>query len=119
MPPPSRPTRPRQAAQIGLQWIVVNLAAGNDWNPLVEQLGQPPEDTALGLATKTQEDEVVTRENRIDELREDGLVESDDAGEIASPACSFRTRLSRISCLTDRTVRRIDASHRGSQLGGP
>ena len=61
--------------------IVVDLAAGHDRNLLVEQVDQRAQDPALRLAAQAEQDEVVARQDRVDELRNDGLVVADDAGE--------------------------------------
>ena len=61
--------------------IVVNLAPGHDRDPLVEEIDHPPQDAALRLAAQPEQDEVVPREHRVDELRDHRLVVADDAGE--------------------------------------
>ena len=61
--------------------IVVDFAAGDDRDALVEQTGELAQDPALGLAAKPQQDEVVPREQRIDDLRKDGVLVAHDAGE--------------------------------------
>ncbi len=61
--------------------IVVDLAAWDDRHPLVEQIDQSAEDPALRLSAKAEQDEVMTREDGIDELRDDGFAISNDAGE--------------------------------------
>ena len=63
------------------QRVVVNLAAGHDRNLLVEQIDQAAKDPALGLAAQAEQDEVVPRQDRVHELRDDGLVVADDARE--------------------------------------
>ena len=45
------------------------------------------------------------RQNGVDELRDDGVVVADDAGEQRLAGLQLRTRLSRISCLTGRGLR--------------
>ena len=61
--------------------IVVNLAAGDVGHLRIEQRGQGAQDAALGLAAQSQQNEIVARKNRIDDLRHDRVVISDDAGE--------------------------------------
>ena len=61
--------------------VVVDLAAGHDRNLLVEQIDQTAQDAALRLAAQTEQDEVVPRQNRVDQLRDDRFVVADDAGE--------------------------------------
>ena len=67
--------------------VVVNLAAGHDRDLLVEQIDQAAQDPAFRLAAQAEQDEVVPREDRVDELRDDRLVEADDAREepVAGP----------------------------------
>ncbi len=63
------------------QRIVVDLAARHDRDLLVEQIDQTAKDPALRLTAETEQDEVVSRQDRVDELRDDGVVVADDAGE--------------------------------------
>ena len=48
---------------------------------LVEQRGEGAQDAALGLAAQAEQDEVLPRENGVDDLRNDGVFVADDAGE--------------------------------------
>ena len=66
---------------IGRDRVVVDLDAGEDGHPLVEQLGQQPEDARLGLAAQAEEEQVVLREDGVDDLRDDRVAVADDAGE--------------------------------------
>ena len=59
----------------------MDLAAGHDRDVLVEQIDQAAQDPALGLAAQAEQDEVVPREDGVDELRDDRLVVADDAGK--------------------------------------
>ena len=61
--------------------IVVDFGTGDDRNLLVQQIGQLTNDSALRLAAQTQQDHVVPREDRIDQLRNDRFVVADDAGK--------------------------------------
>src|SRR5439155_5986899 len=63
--------------------IVVDLAAGDDRYPFVEQIHEPAQNPALRLTTEPEEDEVVPGKDRVHELRDDRLVVADDAGEKA------------------------------------
>src|SRR6266481_2572954 len=56
------------------QRVIVDLAAGDDGDFGVQQLHEAAQDAALGLPAQTQEDEVVTREESVDDLRNDGIV---------------------------------------------
>ena len=73
-----------QAAAALAEWtvrIVANLASGNVWHLFIEQGRQRAQDAALGLPAQTQQDEVLPRENRIHDLRNDGVFKSHDAGK--------------------------------------
>ena len=61
--------------------VVVDLAAGDDRHPLVEQAGQRADDAGLRLTALAQEDDVVAGEQGVLELREDGLLVAEDAVE--------------------------------------
>ena len=73
--------------------IVVHLAAGDDRDPLVEQPRQLAQDAALGLAAKTEQDEMVPREQRVDDLGDDGVLVADDAGEERLPRGEARDQV--------------------------
>src|SRR5205823_3224622 len=64
-----------------LQRVVVDLAAGYDRDPFVEQVGQGSKNSALRLSAKAEENKIVTRQDGVDELGDDGFVEPDNAGE--------------------------------------
>ena len=59
----------------------MDLAAGHDRDLLVEQIDQTAKDAALRLAAQSEQDEIVPRQDGVDELRDDGVVVADDAGE--------------------------------------
>ena len=73
----------------GLKRIVVDFRAGDDRNLIVEQLGELTNDAALRLAAQSEQDDVVLRENRVDELGNDGFVVADDAGKEFFAALQF------------------------------
>ena len=54
---------------------------GHDGDRLVQQAGEAAEDPALRLPAEPEQDEVVPREDGVDELRDDRVVVADDAGE--------------------------------------
>ena len=56
----------------------------------------------LRLAAQAEQDEVVARQDRVDDLRDDRVVVADDAGEQRLAGRSLRIRLSRTSSLTLR-----------------
>ena len=66
--------------------VVVDLAARHDRDRFVEQRGERAQDPALRLAAQAEQDEVVARQHRVDDLRHDGLVVADDAGKSVLPA---------------------------------
>ena len=68
--------------------IVANLAAGDVWQLLIEQGRQRAQDAALRLPAQAEQDEVLPRENRIDDLRNDGVFDSPRCREKESPASS-------------------------------
>ena len=61
--------------------VVVDLAALDDGDPLVEQGGQRADEPGLALPALAEEDDVVPGEQGALELGADGLLEADDAGE--------------------------------------
>ena len=63
------------------QRIVVDLAARHDRDRFIEQIRQRAEDAALRLPAQAEQDEVVAREDGVDDLRHHGLVVADDAGK--------------------------------------
>ncbi len=63
------------------KWVVVDLAAGNDRHPLVEQAGERADEPRLGLTSLAQKDYVVTGEQGILELRHDGVLVPEDSFE--------------------------------------
>ena len=61
--------------------IVVDFASGDVRHMRIEQRRQRTKDAALGLPTKSKQDEVMPRQNCIDDLRDDSVVIAYDAGE--------------------------------------
>ena len=61
--------------------VVVDLRAGHDRHPLVEQLHQRADHAGLRLAALAEEDHVVPGEERVLELREDRVLVAHDDGE--------------------------------------
>src|SRR6266540_3844952 len=62
-----------------IEGIVIDLAPRDDGDLFVEQRDELAQDAALRLAAEPEQNEVVARENRIDELRQDGLFVPHDA----------------------------------------
>src|SRR6185312_6890081 len=65
----------------GVVRVVMNFATGHIGHLRIEQSGQRTQNTALGLATQTQKDEVMTGKNCVDELRYDRIFIADNAGK--------------------------------------
>ncbi len=63
------------------QRIVVDLAAGHDRDRLVEQRRERAQQARLRLAAQPEQNEVVARQQRVDELRNHRVVVADDARE--------------------------------------
>ena len=61
--------------------VVVDLAAGDDRHPLVEQAGERADDPRLGLAALAEEDHVVAGEERVLELRHHRVLVAQDTLE--------------------------------------
>ncbi len=72
--------RPARAAD-RRERVVVDLASLHHRDRLVEKACQSSQDPALGLPAQAEEDEVVAREDRVDELRDDRVVVADDSWE--------------------------------------
>jgi hypothetical protein len=69
--------------------IVVDLAVGDHRRRLVEQVDQAARDARLGLAALAEQDDVLARQDRVLDLRQDRLVVADDAREDALAAAEF------------------------------
>ena len=61
------------------QRVVVDFATGNHGDFRVEQLDQRAQDAALRLAAQPEQDEVVTGQNGVCELRDDGIFIADNS----------------------------------------
>jgi len=67
--------------------IVVDLAAVNDRNALVEQAQQPADDARLALAALAEKHHVVARKDGVFDFWDDRIVVTDDAGQ--DPLAAF------------------------------
>ena len=76
--------RPCRRADRG-ERVVVELAAADHRQPLVEQVDEGARKAGLGLSSLAEEDDVLAGEERVLDRREDGLVVADDAREGGSP----------------------------------
>ena len=61
--------------------VVVDLRAGHDRHPLVEEIDEGADDAGLGLPPLAQEDDVVPGQQGVLQLGEDGVVVAEDAGD--------------------------------------
>ena len=61
--------------------VVANFATGDVGKVLIEERSEGAEDAALGLTAETEQDEVLFRQDRIDDLGNDGVVVAYDSGE--------------------------------------
>ncbi len=68
----------------------MNLAARNVGHLSVQQGGQSAQDAALGLAAKSQQNEIMTRKNGVDDLRHHGIVVADNSGKNRPALAKFR-----------------------------
>ncbi len=59
--------------------IVANLAPGDVRHRFVQQRGQQADDARLGLPAQPQQNEVVPRQQRVHDLRDNGFLKTDDA----------------------------------------
>jgi hypothetical protein len=59
--------------------VVVDLRAGHDRQPLVEQADHGPDDPGLGLAPLAQQDDVVAGQDGVLQLGQDGVLEAEHA----------------------------------------
>jgi hypothetical protein len=63
------------------QRVVVQLAPVDGGDPLVEKANEGSEEAGLRLAAQAEQDEVVSAQDRVLDLRDDRSVVADDAGE--------------------------------------
>ncbi len=59
----------------------MNLASGDVRYFLVQEIDQAAQDTAFGLASQTEKDKIVARQNCVGDLRQNGVLVSVYAGE--------------------------------------
>src|ERR1035438_2578592 len=62
-------------------WVVVNFATRNVRHLGIEQSGKGAQDAAFRLSAKTEKNEIMAREDGVDDLWNYGVIVSDDAGE--------------------------------------
>ena len=95
--------------------VVVDLAPRHHRDPLVEQRDERAQQPRLGLAAQTEQDEVVLRQQRVHQLRDDGVVVADDAGEQRLAGAKFPNEVV-ADLLMDAPVRHGAAFDRSPQL---
>ncbi len=61
--------------------VVVNFASGDVGHLRIEQGRKGAKDAAFGLSAQAEQNEIVARENRVHDLRDDGVVVADDSGK--------------------------------------
>src|SRR5215510_10736240 len=72
--------------------VVVDLRPGDDRDLVVEQRGQFAQDAALGLTAQPEQDDVVFGQQRVDDLRNDGVFVTDYAACDFSPVIFMRKK---------------------------
>ena len=102
MASPSAAIRSRQARQSGLVRIIVDFAACDRGHLRVDEADKAAKNARLGLPAQPEQNEMVARENRVDDLRNHRVVVSVHAGKQRLALFHFCSRFSRNSC---RTVR--------------
>ncbi len=70
-----------RGGQDRLERALVEVAAGDRRRVLVQEAGQGAQDARFRLTAQAEQDEVVSREDRVDDPRQDRLVVADDAGK--------------------------------------
>ena len=96
--------------------VVVDLAPGHDWNGVVEQADERAQDPALRLTTQAEQDEVVARQNRVDDLRDDRVVEADDSRKERRPRLEPRDQVAS-DLVLDAAPREPAGGHVSAKLG--
>src|SRR3984957_6754788 len=62
-------------------WVFVNLTAFHDGDLRVHEAGQAAQNSRLRLPAQTQQNEMMAREYSVDDLGDDGIVVTVEAGE--------------------------------------
>jgi hypothetical protein len=96
--------------------VVVDLAAGDRRGPLVQQVDQRADQPGLALPALAQQHDVVAGEQGALQLRQDGVVEADDAGE-ALPATAQECQQVVPDLVLDGLVA-VPGGPQGAQGGG-
>src|SRR5215217_3376637 len=71
------------------QWVVVHFGTGDDWYALIEQISQQANDAALCLPAKAKQNDVMPRQNGVNQLRNNGVLVAHDAGKQLLAAAQF------------------------------
>ncbi len=97
------------------QRIVMDLTARHNRDLLVEEIDERSKQPSLRLAPKAEDDEVVTGQDRVDDLWDDRLVVADDAWEQLLPSPKFGDQVV-AKLLFDVAMRDLTRSDGPSQL---
>src|SRR6266850_2123883 len=73
-----------------LKRIVVNFRTGNYRKAFIQQFSQLADYPAFRLAAQTEQNEVVSRQDGVDQLRDNGVVVANDSGKKLFPRAQFR-----------------------------
>ena len=98
------------------QGVVVHLAPRDHGHPGIQQSRQLPQNPALRLPPQAQQDEVVTGQNRVRQLRNDRIVVAPDAGEERLAGLEFGDQ-ALAQFVLDRT-RAVAGGLKGAEGGG-
>src|ERR1700730_4729742 len=76
-----------------LKRIVVNFRTGNYRKAFIQQFGQLADYPAFRLAAQAEQNEVVSRQDGVDQLRDNGVVVANDPGKKFFPRAQFRDQV--------------------------
>ena len=76
-----------------IERVVVHFRSGDDRDLRVQQIRELANDPALRLPAQSEENQIMSRQNGIDELRHDGLVIAHDAREKFLPPLQFANQV--------------------------
>ena len=102
--------------------VVVDLGAGDDGHPLVEQPDEGADHPGLRLTALAQQDDVVTGQDGVLQLGHDGLLEAEHAGDERlvrrRSALAVLRRISSATGTDSQPEARRSARDRGRSAGG-
>jgi hypothetical protein len=103
-----------------MERVVVHLAPCQRRNGVIEEVHELTQDSALRLSPESQEDEVLSRQQRIDEPRNDGILVALHAGkeDLSFPELANQVRANLVLDGPWDIARGLEApERRGSGLG--